>query len=129
MWEKEKDSNNEKCHLSAALRDSELSVLERLLGHRLPDGLKAWLLDFYGLNGELARHRAAVREALEECDDNCSECGACMPFCEESLLYQLSLILYMHEKGLFEVGEDDFEVARARWERMRRREENLSCPF
>jgi hypothetical protein len=129
MREGEDDGNDGKYHPGATLRASEMSALERLLGYRLPDGLGAWLLDFYGPKGELARHRAAVKELLEECDNNCPECGACVPFCEEPLLYQLSLILYMHGKGLFEVGEDDFEVARARWERMRRRKESLSCPF
>jgi ferredoxin len=129
MWEGEKGNSNEQCHPSAALRASELSALERLLDHRPPNELKAWLLDFYGPKGELARHRTAVKEALGECDNNCSECGACVPFCEEPLLYQLSLILYMHGKGLFKASKDNFEVARARWEKMHRRKENLSCPF
>jgi len=98
--------------VSAHLTSADIAIVERLAGRILEPGLKSFLLRFYGLGGECDTVQKFQAAAALNCEEHCSECGFCQPFCADPMLEQLYVIIMLYDRGLFDVATDNYETVK-----------------
>jgi hypothetical protein len=93
------------------LAASDLVCIEHMLGHTLPERIKAYLIGAFGAGSDYQEMRLWVQEKQKACDDCCDECYACAFDPGDDLLTRVFRIVSCYERGVFDTSKNSYADA------------------
>jgi hypothetical protein len=97
----------------------DILCIERMLGYKMADRLKDYLIFHYGQESSFLKSQEQAMTLIDTCDiynsaDSCERdgCSGCSTYPFDTLFVQVFRIVHCYQNGLFDVCKDDYRKAR-----------------